>query len=185
MEIIETNIPDVKLLKPKIFGDERGFFMETFRDNWFKENVANVDFVQENHSSSSYATLRGMHHQRLQTQGKLVRVTEGEVFDVAVDIRPGSTTYGEWAGCTLSAKNKLQMWIPPGFAHGFLVLSDMAEFVYKCTDYYHPTSELALKWDDPNINIDWPLQNLDIPLILSPKDRAGISFKELPEALKS
>lgn len=185
MDILDTTIPDVKLLKPRVFGDARGFFMETFRAQWFKENVADVDFLQENHSSSSRGTLRGMHHQKRQTQGKLVRVTRGEVFDVAVDIRPESDTFGNWVSATLSEENKLQMWVPAGFAHGFLVLSEMAEFVYKCTDYYHPASELSLKWDDPMVNINWPLEAIDSSLILSEKDQCGISFDAVSDALNA
>ena len=181
MKVLETAIPDVKLLEPQVFGDERGFFMETFRTDWFKEHVANVDFVQDNHSKSNKGILRGLHFQKVQTQGKLVRVTSGEVYDVAVDVREGSPTFGKWVGVYLSAENKRQLWVPAGFAHGFLVTSDSAEFVYKCTDYYHPESEVSLAWDDADLAIDWPLNN-ERPS-LSAKDAEGISFSSL-EPLK-
>lgn len=168
MKIIDTAIPDVKLLEPKVFGDERGFFMETFRDNWFRENVADVTFVQENHSKSKHNILRGLHYQKLNTQGKLVRVTKGEVFDVAVDIRANSPTYGKWVGCYLNEENKRQLWVPEGFAHGFYVTSEEAEFVYKCTNYYDPKSEVSIAWDDLSLSIGWPL--LEASPILSTKD---------------
>ena len=148
MRIIDTKIPDVKLLEPQVFGDERGFFMETFRDEWFKENVANRTFVQENHSKSVKGVLRGLHYQTENTQGKLVRVVSGAVFDVAVDMRENSPTFGQWIGEILSAENKRQLWIPEGFAHGFYVMTDEAEFVYKCTDYYNPKAEHSLIWND-------------------------------------
>src|SRR5690606_39091603 len=148
MQIIETHIPGVRILEPKVFGDQRGFFMETFREDWFREQVAGVRFVQDNHSKSGRGSLRGLHYQVEQAQGKLVRVVAGEVYDVAVDIRLSSPTYGQWVGTRLSAENKKQMWIPEGFAHGFLVTSEYAEFVYKCTDYYHPQSEQCILWND-------------------------------------
>lgn len=176
MNIIDTRIPDVKLLEPKVFGDERGFFMETFRDEWFRQNVAERTFVQENHSKSTQGVLRGLHYQTENTQGKLVRVVSGEVFDVAVDMRRDSPTFGHWVGEVLSADNKRQLWVPEGFAHGFYVLSDEAEFVYKCTDYYNPNAEHSLIWNDATIGIDWPL--LGAPS-LSAKDLAG---KVLAEA---
>ncbi|WP_111640782.1 dTDP-4-dehydrorhamnose 3,5-epimerase [Marinimicrobium alkaliphilum] len=175
MEIIDTKIPDVKVLKPRVFGDERGFFMETFRDQWFREYVADVAFVQDNHSLSARGTLRGLHIQTQQTQGKLVRVTAGEVFDVAVDVRPGSPTFGQWVGDYLSADNKHQLWVPAGFAHGFLVLSETAEFVYKCTDYYHPESEVTIAWNDPMLGIAWPSEGI-AEVKLSEKDRQGMSL---------
>lgn len=181
MEIIQTKIPDIKILQPKVFGDERGFFMETFRADWFKENIANVEFVQDNHSKSNKGILRGLHFQKVQTQGKLVRVTSGEVYDVAVDVREGSPTFGKWVGVYLSAENKRQFWVPAGFAHGFLVTSESAEFVYKCTDYYHPESEVSVAWDDPELAIDWPLNNEQPSL--SAKDAEGIEFSLL-EPLK-
>ncbi|HGT4346544.1 TPA: dTDP-4-dehydrorhamnose 3,5-epimerase [Neisseria meningitidis] len=177
MNIIDTALPDVKLLKPQVFTDGRGFFMETFRDGWFKENIADRTFVQENHSKSSKGVLRGLHYQTENTQGKLVRVVVGEVFDVAVDMREGSPTFGKWAGATLSAQNQCQLWIPEGFAHGFCVLGDAAEVVYKCTDYYKPEAEHSLIWNDPTVGIDWPLQGEPN---LSPKDLAG---KVLAEAV--
>lgn len=158
MKIIDTQIDDVKLIEPIIFGDERGFFMETFRDQWFQENIAKCTFVQENHSKSVKGVLRGLHYQTKQTQGKLVRVISGKVFDVAVDLRKNSPTFGKWVGEVLSAENKRQLWVPEGFAHGFYVLSDIAEFVYKCTDYYCPEAEHSLIWNDETVNIAWPLQ---------------------------
>lgn len=170
MNIIVTSIPEVKLLVPKVFGDERGFFMETFRDNWFRECVADRTFVQENHSKSSKNVLRGLHYQMKHTQGKLVRVISGSVFDVAVDLRQSSPTFGKWVGALLSAENKHQLWVPEGFAHGFYTLEDNTEFVYKCTNYYDPSSEHSLLWNDPTIDIDWQL--IGEPN-LSAKDRAG------------
>lgn len=175
MNIIDTRIPDVKLLEPKVFGDERGFFMETFRDEWFRQNVAERTFVQENHSKSTQGVLRGLHYQTENTQGKLVRVVLGEVFDVAVDMRRDSPTFGHWVGEVLSADNKRQLWVPEGFAHGFYVLSDEAEFVYKCTDYYNPNAEHSLIWNDATVGIDWPL--LGEPS-LSAKDLAGKMLAE-------
>lgn len=173
MKVIETKIPDVKLLEPQVFGDERGFFMETFRDEWFKQNVAHRTFVQENHSKSAKGVLRGLHYQTENTQGKLVRVVSGVVFDVAVDMRKGSPTFGQWVGEILSAENKRQLWVPEGFAHGFYVLSDEAEFVYKCTDYYNPKAEHSLLWNDTTVAIDWPLEGAPS---LSAKDLAGKPF---------
>lgn len=170
MKIIETKIPDVKLLEPQIFGDERGFFMETFRDEWFKQHVANRTFVQENHSKSVKGVLRGLHYQTENTQGKLVRVVSGAVFDVAVDMRKSSPTFGQWVGEILSAENKRQLWVPEGFAHGFYVLTDSAEFVYKCTDYYNPKAEHSLIWNDQTVGIEWPLAGEPS---LSAKDLAG------------
>lgn len=178
MRIIDTKIPDVKLLEPQVFGDERGFFMETFRDEWFKENVANRTFVQENHSKSVKGVLRGLHYQTENTQGKLVRVVSGAVFDVAVDMRKSSPTFGEWVGEILSAENKRQLWVPEGFAHGFYVLTDEAEFTYKCTDYYNPKAEHSLIWNDETVGIEWPLEGKPS---LSAKDLAG---KVLVEAIK-
>lgn len=173
MKVIETKIPDVKLLEPQVFGDERGFFIETFRDEWFKQNVADRTFVQENHSKSAKGVLRGLHYQTENTQGKLVRVVSGVVFDVAVDMRKGSPTFGQWVGEILSAENKRQLWVPEGFAHGFYVLSDEAEFVYKCTDYYNPKAEHSLLWNDTTVAIDWPLEGAPS---LSAKDLAGKPF---------
>lgn len=175
MNIIHTTIPDVKLLEPKVFGDERGFFMETFRDEWFRANVAERTFVQENHSKSARGVLRGLHYQTENTQGKLVRVVSGTVFDVAVDMRRDSPTFGQWVGEILSAENKRQLWVPEGFAHGFYVLSEEAEFVYKCTDYYNPAAEHSLLWNDASVGINWPLAGEPS---LSAKDAAGKTLAE-------
>ena len=179
MQAISTAIPDVKIIEPKVFGDERGFFLETFRTDWFKKECANVDFVQDNHSKSSQGILRGLHYQLQQTQGKLVRVVSGEVYDVAVDMRKSSPTFGQWVGVLLSAENKRQLWVPAGFAHGFYVTSESAEFVYKCTDYYHPESEVSIKYDDPTLAIQWPLVDGMLPS-LSAKDEGGVSFEGAP-----
>lgn len=178
MKVIDTKIPDVKLLEPQVFGDDRGFFMETFRDEWFRDNVADRTFVQENHSKSIKGVLRGLHYQTENTQGKLVRVVSGAVFDVAVDMREGSPTFGQWVGEILSAENKRQLWVPEGFAHGFYVLTDEAEFTYKCTDYYNPKAEHSLIWNDETVGIEWPLEGEPS---LSAKDLAG---KVLAEAVK-
>lgn len=180
MKFIETNIPDVKIVEPQVFGDERGFFMETFRTSLFNEHCGEREFVQENHSKSSHGILRGLHYQTENTQGKLVRVTKGEVFDVAVDMRKDSPTFGQWAGVLLSAENKRQLWVPEGFAHGFYVTTDEAEFVYKCTDIYNPSAEVSIKWDDPEINIEWPI-NPDQKPLLSAKDENGLSFSDAPK----
>lgn len=176
MKVIDTSIPDVKIIEPAVFGDERGFFMETWSQKKFEELVTGkpTSFVQDNHSKSKQGILRGLHYQTENTQGKLVRVTSGEVFDVAVDIRKGSATYGKWVGVYLSAENKRQLWVPEGFAHGFYVTSEEAEFVYKCTDYYNPKAEVSIHWNDKNLAIKWPLQSEPI---LSEKDKKGISFK--------
>jgi dTDP-4-dehydrorhamnose 3,5-epimerase len=178
MKVIDTRIPDVKIIAPKVFGDERGFFMETFRVDWFKEHCADVDFVQDNHSKSAHGILRGLHYQLEQTQGKLVRVTAGKVYDVAVDMRKNSASFGQWVGVELSAENSHQLWVPAGFAHGFYVMSESAEFVYKCTDYYHPQSEVSLAFDDPTLNIDWPFD--DKPPITSDKDAKGLLLPDAP-----
>ncbi|MDU1235365.1 MAG: dTDP-4-dehydrorhamnose 3,5-epimerase [Haemophilus parainfluenzae] len=178
MKVINTKIPDVKLLEPQVFGDERGFFMETFRDEWFKQNIADRTFVQENHSKSIKGVLRGLHYQTENTQGKLVRVISGAVFDVAVDMREFSPTFGQWVGEILSAENKRQLWVPEGFAHGFYVLTDEAEFTYKCTDYYNPKAEHSLIWNDEAVGIKWPLEGEPS---LSAKDLAG---KILKDAMK-
>ena len=172
MDYIDTAIPDVKIIEPKVFGDERGFFMETFRTNEFNEKCAARDFVQENHSKSKQGILRGLHYQIQNPQGKLVRVVSGVVFDVAVDIRQSSPTFGQWVGVELSAENKRQLWVPEGFAHGFYVVSESAEFVYKCTDYYAPEHERSLLWNDATVGIRWPLVGDKAPL-LSPKDEDG------------
>lgn len=174
MHIIQTAIPDVLILEPKVFGDERGFFFESFNARAFSEATGlNPNFVQDNHSRSQRGVLRGLHYQVQQAQGKLVRVTAGEVYDVAVDLRRQSPTFGQWVGTHLSADNKRQMWVPEGFAHGFVVLSEFAEFLYKTTDYYAPAHERCIRWDDPKLAIDWPLQ--EEPR-LSAKDQQGLSF---------
>ena len=180
MNILDTLIPEVKILEPKVFGDDRGFFMESFRDEWFREHVAKVIFVQDNHSKSSQGILRGLHYQTEQTQGKLVRVTQGEVYDVAVDMRKGSPTFGRHVEVLLSAENKRQLWVPAGFAHGFYVMSDSAEFLYKCTDYYAPQFEQSVLWNDASLNIQWPLINDQQP-ILSAKDEVGLLFDDAPK----
>jgi len=168
-------IPDVVLMTPKVFGDERGFFMETFRQDEFVKHCGNYQFVQHNHSSSKLGILRGLHYQHKQPQGKLVRVTKGEVFDVAVDMRESSPTFGKWVGVLLNETNKQMLWIPPGFAHGFYVTTDMAEFQYQCTDYYAPGDEYSLLWKDPFLNIGWPLA-IEPPQ-LSRKDDEGQAFE--------
>lgn len=179
MKVIDTKIPEIKILEPTVFGDERGFFMETWQQKKFDELVTGKStmFVQDNHSKSKKGILRGLHFQTENTQGKLVRVVSGEVFDVAVDIRKDSPTFGEWVGVYLSEENKRQLWVPEGFAHGFYVTSDEAEFVYKCTNYYDPNSEVSIKWDDKVIGVEWPL--LSEPL-LSSKDKSGIPFEQCP-----
>ncbi|GKW39304.1 dTDP-4-dehydrorhamnose 3,5-epimerase [Pectobacterium carotovorum] len=176
MQVKDTRIEGVKIVQPKVFGDARGFFLETFEKRRYQEMLnIDLDFVQDNHSRSSKGVLRGLHFQRSNPQGKLVRVVRGEVFDVAVDIRPNSPTYGAWEGVILSEENKTQFWIPPGLAHGFVVLSDVADFEYKCTDYYDPENEGCLLWNDPDVGIEWPVT---APL-LSEKDKLGTRFKEL------
>lgn len=177
MELTPLSIPDVIVMTPKVFGDHRGFFMETFRDSFFRENVVDTTFVQDNHSRSTQGILRGLHYQIRRPQGKLVRVTAGEVFDVAVDLRRSSPTFGQWVGEVLSQENKKLMWVPPGFAHGFYVISPEAEFVYKCTDYYAPEHERSIRWDDPDIGIQWPLLPATHPL-LSEKDEKGVALKD-------
>lgn len=175
-----TAIPDVLIIEPKVFGDERGFFFESFNENDFSNAVGQkITFVQDNHSLSKKGVLRGLHYQIQQTQGKLVRVVSGSVFDVAVDLRESSLTFGQWVGVELSAENKKQLWIPEGFAHGFLVLSDEAEFLYKTTDYYQPRNEVVLSWSDPFISIEWP--RLDVCYELSQKDRCALTWQECPK----
>lgn len=177
MQVIETTLPDVKILKPRVFGDERGFFMESFNKKQF-EALTGVDteFVQDNHSRSTQNVLRGLHYQIKHAQGKLVRVIAGEVYDVAVDLRQASSTFGQWVGVHLKAENHEMLWVPPGFAHGFLVLSESADFLYKTTDYYAPEHERCLLWNDPALDIDWPLLG-QLPS-LSAKDQQGAHFKE-------
>lgn len=176
MKVHPTAIADVLLLEPQVFGDERGFFFESFNERAFREATGvELHFVQDNHSKSGKGVLRGLHYQVEQAQGKLVRVVEGEVFDVAVDIRPHSPTYGRWVGERLSASNKRQLWVPPGLAHGFLVLSETAEVLYKTTDYYAPAHERCIAWNDPTLAIAWPPMGT-VPTILSDKDRSGAPF---------
>jgi dTDP-4-dehydrorhamnose 3,5-epimerase len=177
MKFSPTSVSDVILIEPEVFGDQRGFFMEVYRAECFKGAGIQVDFVQDNHSGSSEKTLRGMHYQIRHAQGKLVRVVVGKVFDVAVDLRLGSSTFGKWIGHYLSAENKFQLWIPPGFAHGFYVVSDWAEVLYKATDYYAPEWDRTLLWNDPEVGIEWPLINGEAP-ILSQKDIAGLPLSE-------
>ena len=176
MKVSSTIVEGAVIIEPKVFGDERGFFLETFQAERYKELAGiDLDFVQDNHSRSSKGVLRGLHFQKTKPQGKLVRVVRGEVFDVAVDIRKGSPSFGKWAGVTLSEENKKQFWVPPGLAHGFVTLSDTADFEYKCTDYYDPSDEGCLMWNDRDIGIEW---SFDAPQ-LSEKDAQGKSFKEL------
>jgi len=181
MKVIRTAIDGVLILEPKVFGDERGFFMESFNQKAFNEAVGHeVSFVQDNHSRSAKGVLRGLHYQRApHAQGKLVRVTQGSVFDVAVDIRKGSPTYGQWVGVELSDQNHKQLWMPPGLAHGFLVVSESADFLYKTTDYYAPQAEGSVRWDDPDLAIPWPLGGMTPAL--SAKDAAAPRLKEIPD----
>ena len=176
MNVVQTAIPDVLIFEPKVFGDERGFFMESFNARRFQE-LTGLDrqFVQDNHSRSQQKVLRGLHYQVQQPQGKLVRVTAGEVFDVAVDIRRASPTFGKWVGVILSAQNHRQLWVPEGFAHGFVVLSETADFLYKTTDYYYPQHERSIAWNDAEIGIQWPF---DWQPLLSAKDEVGKSLAE-------
>ncbi len=177
MKIVNTGILEVKIIEPKVFGDERGFFLETFQARKYQTILGeNLSFVQDNHSRSCRGVLRGLHFQKTKPQGKLVRVVTGEVFDVAVDIRKGSSSYGKWEGVLLSGDNKRQFWIPPGFAHGFVVLSDTADFEYKCTDFYDPSDEGAIIWNDPDIAIDWPI---DFEPSLSDKDKNAKLLSQL------
>jgi dTDP-4-dehydrorhamnose 3,5-epimerase len=175
MKITATDIPDVLLVQPDVHGDERGFFMETWRRDEFARHGVDVDFVQDNHSRSGRGVLRGLHYQLKNPQGKLVRVITGAVFDVAVDIRKGSPSFGRWVGAELSAENRHQIYIPPGFAHGFCVLSESADVLYKCTDYYAPGDEYGLRWDDPEIGIEWPGSDF----LLSPKDAGNRGLKAM------
>ena len=181
MQVTPMAIADVLIFEPRLFGDERGFFMESFNQKAFDAAVGHeVRFVQDNHSRSARGVLRGLHYQLPpHAQGKLVRVTQGRVFDVAVDIRPGSPTFGQWVGAELSESNNRQMWIPPGLAHGFLVLSDTADFLYKTTDYYAPQAERSLRWDDERLAIAWP--DAGVPVVLSAKDAAAQGLAALAE----
>ena len=176
MKVVESGIPGVLIIEPKVFGDHRGFFMETWQRERYGESGIPREFVQDNMASSGRGVLRGLHVQHPHAQGKLVQVIHGEVFDVAVDIRRGSPTFGQWAGVCLSGENRRQFWMPAGFAHGYCVLSGQAVFSYKCTDFYHPETEFSVLWNDPAIGIDWPLE--DEPL-LSDKDRAALPLNEI------
>ncbi|NIF23035.1 dTDP-4-dehydrorhamnose 3,5-epimerase [Candidatus Pantoea multigeneris] len=176
MDIIETPLLGVKVIQPQVFGDSRGFFLETFEKNRYKEMLdIDLEFVQDNHSRSTKDVLRGMHFQTINPQGKLVRVVRGAVYDVAVDIRPDSPSFGQWYGVLLTEENKTQFWVPPGLAHGFVVLSDVADFEYKCTNYYTPEHEACLIWNDPRVGIEWPVETPR----LSEKDKRGKSLEEL------
>jgi dTDP-4-dehydrorhamnose 3,5-epimerase len=178
--ISPTEVPDVLIIEPQVFTDGRGYFFESFNERDFLSSVGvKVQFVQDNHSMSTRSVLRGLHYQTEQTQGKLVRVVNGAVFDVTVDLRQSSKTFGQWVGVELSAENKKQLWVPPGFAHGFLVLSGQAEFIYKTTDYWHAPSEQCLLWNDPVLNIEWP--QIGSEPILNSKDRAGLSWNQCPK----
>ena len=179
MNIETTPIEGLVVLRPKVFGDERGFFMETWNAQGFRDAKLDLNFVQDNHSRSSRGILRGMHYQTEQTQGKLVRVSQGEVFDVAVDLRRSSPTLGKWFGATLSEDNHKMMWVPPGFAHGFYVTSDSADFQYKCTDFYNASAEVCLAWDDPTVGIQWPTDSGGTPQV-SGKDAEGLALGDLP-----
>ncbi len=181
ISVTSTAIPDVLIIEPKVFGDTRGWFTESFNAQEFSEATGiKTNFVQDNHSFSRQLTLRGMHYQLAKPQGKLVRVIAGSVFDVAVDLRISSPTYGQWVGEELSAVNHKQLWVPEGFAHGFVVLSETAEFLYKTTDYYHPQSEVYLAWNDPRVGIQWPLSAGASPN-LNAKDLAGLSWEKAPK----
>jgi dTDP-4-dehydrorhamnose 3,5-epimerase len=177
MKFTPTAIPDVVLIEPEVFGDERGFFMETWHAGKFAAAGLELSFVQDNHSRSRQGTLRGLHYQLDRPQGKLARVIAGEVFDVAVDLRHHSPTFGRWVGVTLSATNKKMLWVPPGFAHGFYVHSEQADFLYKCTEFYAPEAERVIRWDDPELTVNWPLEPDTAPL-LSARDQMGVSFRD-------
>ncbi|MGV6859269.1 MAG: dTDP-4-dehydrorhamnose 3,5-epimerase [bacterium] len=182
MKIIDTPLDGLKVFEPKVFGDSRGYFMETWNSRVLSDKGFDITFVQDNESQSSKGTLRGIHFQKEHPQGKLVRAVRGEVFDIAVDLRPESTTYGQWYGCILSEQNKLQMWVPEGFGHAYYTISDKAVFVYKCTDYYYADDQYSLSWEDPDVGIEWPLcSNTDI--ILSDNDRDAKSLREITELL--
>ena len=176
MKVSQSKLQGCSIIEPRVFGDERGFFLETFQaDRYEQEAGIDVPFVQDNHSRSARGVLRGLHFQKTKPQGKLVRVVRGEVYDVAVDIRKGSATFGEWEGVILSEDNKKQFWVPPGFAHGFVVLSDTADFEYKCTDYYDPSDEGSILWSDPDLDIPWPIANP----VLSTKDESAKRLVDL------
>ncbi len=183
MEIIATNIADLLLLQPKVFKDDRGYFLESWNQSTLQSHGLDINFVQDNESQSSRGTLRGIHLQIAHPQGKLVRVTQGEVFDIAVDLRPDSSSCGEWAGFTLSAQNKTQLWIPPGFGHAFLTLSETATFNYKCSELYYGDDQYTLAYDDPVLNIDWPLNSNELKL--SSKDNEGWSLEKILDRIQS
>lgn len=178
MKIAEASLPGVILIEPKVFGDARGFFIETWRESLLQNAGVDVRFVQDNHSRSQRGVLRGLHYQLVQPQGKLVRVSQGAVFDVAVDVRVGSPNFGQWFGAVLDDNSHRMMYVPPGFAHGFCVLSDTADFLYKCTDYYHPASEQGVAWNDPDIGIAWP--DMGVAPTLSAKDQTALRLKDQP-----
>ena len=180
MNIITTNLPGVIVIEPKVYVDKRGFFLETFREDVLQQAGINAHFVQDNHTRSSQGVLRGLHYQMTQTQGKLVRVAAGSVFDVVVDVRSGSPTFGQWYGTELNEDNIKMIYVPPGFAHGFVVLSETADFIYKCTDYYHPESEQGIAWDDPDLNIDWSIAEIAEKISLSDKDKQNVKLKDQP-----
>ena len=180
MNIIPTNLPGVIVIEPKVYVDKRGFFLETFREDVLLQAGINVHFVQDNHTRSSQGVLRGLHYQMTQTQGKLVRVATGSVFDVVVDVRSSSPTFGQWYGTELNEDNIKMIYVPPGFAHGFVVLSETADFIYKCTDYYHPESEQGIAWDDPDLNIDWSIAEIAEKISLSDKDKQNVKLKDQP-----
>lgn len=179
MEVTRSDLLDALIIQPKKFGDHRGFFVETYQEHRYFESGLRQQFVQDNLSSSTYGVLRGLHYQHTYPQGKLVSVIKGEVFDVAVDIRAGSPTFGKWQSVLLTEKDMNQFWVPPGFAHGFIVLSETAIFAYKCTDTYHPETEIAIRWDDPDLGISWPIQDPKI----SAKDEKAIRLKDVPREL--
>ena len=180
MNIIPTNLPGVIVIEPKVYVDKRGFFLETFREDVLLQAGINAHFVQDNHTRSSQGVLRGLHYQMTQTQGKLVHVATGSVFDVVVDVRSSSPTFGQWYGTELNEDNIKMIYVPPGFAHGFVVLSETADFIYKCTDYYHPESEQGIAWDDPDLNIDWPIAEIAEKISLSDKDKQNVKLKDQP-----
>ena len=180
MNIITTNLPGVIVIEPKLYVDKRGFFLETFREDVLLQAGINAHFVQDNHTRSSQGVLRGLHYQMTQTQGKLVRVAAGSVFDVVVDVRSSSPTFGQWYGTELNEDNIKMIYVPPGFAHGFVVLSETTDFIYKCTDYYHPESEQGIAWDDPDLNIDWSIAEIAEKISLSDKDKQNVKLKDQP-----
>jgi len=176
MNLTKTSIPDVQIIEPVLHGDHRGFFMENWRDEWALEIGSDIHFVQDNHSKSAQGTLRGLHYQIKHPQGKFVRVIQGEIYDAVVDMRRGSKTFGQWEGVILSEDNRRSLWVPPGFAHGFYVISEFAEIIYKCTDYYAPLHERCLFWNDPELGIKWPLHNIEV--LISDKDSTGLAFAQ-------